>query len=105
MLQDWDAYRHSKLSAPSFTIFVKRVNSSTKRNTTQSKERQLGISHRERRIEVKKTRTLEQHKGAARKVPYRSMGGAPGSVFATRESTLEIHVCVTCVTEIALWTD
>jgi len=61
-----------------FTVFVKGAGFSSMRNTPRARKGRIGIGQWEKRMEGKKTRTLEQHKGAAPEVQKHSEAGAPG---------------------------
>jgi hypothetical protein len=63
------------LGAALFTIFVKGAGFSSMRNLQCAKKGRIGVGQWEKRMEGKKTRTLERHK-----VQNRSKGGAPGSL-------------------------
>jgi hypothetical protein len=66
-----------------FAVFVKGAGFSSMRNSQRAKKERSGIGRWEKRIEDKKTRTLEHHKGAAPKVQNRSKAGAPGIQYRT----------------------
>ena len=51
--------------AAQFTIFVKGTGFPSMDNTSRTKKGWIGIGQREKRMEGKKTRTLEKRKGAA----------------------------------------
>jgi hypothetical protein len=66
------------LGAALFTVFVKGADFSFMCNAQCAKTGWIGIGQWEKRIEFKKTRTLEHRKGAAPKVQNRSEASAPG---------------------------
>jgi hypothetical protein len=64
----------AKAGAALFTAFVKGVGFPSMRNTPRAKKGQIGIGHREWRIEDQKTRTLE-HRKCAPPVSSKSLKG------------------------------
>src|SRR5260221_14311066 len=68
-----------RLGAALFTVFVKGAGLSVMSNPQRAKEERFGIGQWEKRMERKKTRTLERQKDAAPKVQKYSKAGAPGT--------------------------
>ena len=66
-----------RLGALPFTVFVKGRGFSSMGNPQCAKKGRIGIGRWEKRMEGKKTRTLERHKGAAPKVQSAQMRAHP----------------------------